>query len=253
MGNSQLSDGPNIFVLVKEMNHHSPSDFPLGAKRVEFLEMWIAQGKGKLMIGDITDLSEHVTLNLSTQSDIVDVHRTWMNEKKERQDLTLFAIKSSDLLRGLREASMALPLIFPRLRVLRPIGIHRHAMVFQSVPNLDSSTGEEFWLVGSKRTAYINTEKLSNRMNVTESIQEVYQSSESLWYIWTTSRLKPRLLGIAFRSAGPGAAAQRIRWIALRDLETFIQNAQLLFIDMLRKYEIPKGEYGKYSFLTPPP
>lgn len=215
--------------------------------------MWIARSKEKMMIGDITDRSEHITLNLRTQSDIIDVHQTWMNEKKERQDLTIFAIKSRDLLGGLREASIALPLIFPRLRVLRPIWIHRHAVVFQLVPNPDSASAEEFWSVGSKRTAYINSEKLSNRMTVTESIQEVYQSSESLWYIWTANRLKPRLLGIAFRSAGQGAAAQRIRWIALRDLQTFIQNAELLFINMLRKYEIPKGEYSKYSFLTPPP
>ncbi len=203
-------------------------------------------------MGDTAGKSEHITLNLLTQSDIMDVHRTWIDEKKERQEQTLFAIKSSDLLSGLMEASNALPQIFPRLRLLRPVWLHRHSVVFQSVPNLDSHSTEEFWSTGSKRTAVINIQRLSNRMTVTESIQDLYRSTESFWYLWTAGRLNPRLLGIAFKSSESAATSQFIHWIAIRDLETFIQSAQVLFIDLLRKYEIPKDEYHKYSFLTHP-
>lgn len=205
------------------------------------------------MFYDTTNSSQHITLNLRTHSGIIDVHRTWVNEKKERQDLTLFAIKSSDLLKGLTEASNVLPLTFPRLRALRPIWLHQNAVAFQSVPNPDRPSTEEFWSKGRNRTAFINNEMLSNRMPLTESIREVYQSAESFWYLWTAKRRNPRLVGIAFRSGESAAAPQCIHWIAIRDLTTFIEKTQLIFINLLRKYEIPKDEYHKYPYLTQPP
>src|SRR5262245_50792479 len=75
----------------------SMARLPHGARGIDLGDLALEEGKDKLVLIK-KSATEHYTLHAGTASGIMDVHRTWTDERGTIQHQTLFSITRDDLI-----------------------------------------------------------------------------------------------------------------------------------------------------------
>lgn len=182
--------------------------------------------------------------------DVVDVHRTTEDGSTEPWE-TVYAIERTNETPLIEEVAAILATEVPGL--FRPLNFEwMMARQIKIVRMFIPENAEDMLAIGRRRKRRLEFDEVRllryRGAPEFEIVESVFDLPAMPFLLFDAKWRKPRLLGLAFPVPRNGAVP-RAMWVASDVFERSIQRIGLQLKEAALRYQLPKSEYSKYTFL----
>ncbi len=194
----------------------------------------------------IKSTGEHFTLHFGSQSGVLDVHRTWIDEHGAVRRKTVFAMHRANLSSFFTELSPQLNNSFAKLiRRLRLGWLARHGI--DVARGLEFVSDEDIASVTRKnrrKRLVFEEAQIRHHLCVLECLDDIWDFPDGPFSLFNGTRR----IGIAFKITD-GLGWPKLLWIKVHDIIHFCNELGPIIISTAQRYAIPQEKYSEYCFL----
>ena len=222
------------------------NNLPYGARGIEAGPLVLEFRRDKVVFL-IKSNNDHYTLHAGNNSGVLDLHRTWTDERGVVRHETVFAIHHVNVPALLCELSTQVGDLFKLIRRLRVGWLARHGIGV--VRGLEFATNEDIGLVTSKnrrKRLVVEEAKVLRNLDVPKYLDDVWNFPDGPFSLFRGNRR----IGVAYKVTDRFGRS-RLFWFKLRDLIHFGNQMTPQFIRTALRYAIPPEKYAEYGVLAP--
>jgi hypothetical protein len=221
-------------------------DLPYGARGIEDGPL-VLEFRSDKVVFLLKPLGDHFTLHAGNNSGVLDIHRTWTDERGVVRHQTIFAIRRADVPALLGELSTSVRQLFKLIRRLRIGWLARHGIGV--VRGLEFTTNDDLSLVTSKKQRnriVVEQAKVLRNLIVPKYLDDIWSFPDGPFSLFSGNRR----IGVAYKVTDQFGWS-RLFWVKLHDLIHFGNQVSPQFIKTALRYAIPPEKYGEYGVLAP--